>query len=119
MVNREWSLEVETLGAALFEFVEIEDDELYSCGVLNVDPRIIAALRINRYEVDDAGRVTAQVELVFQLFSLEATEVRTLLDVECARKSEGFLRQVGHQVCHAYEKARVILLDNAGLAHYT
>jgi hypothetical protein len=113
MVKGEWTFPVEDLGEALFDFVEIEASDLESAGVLNVDPTIIAALRVNRYEVSDE-RIAAQVELVFQRVALEQDEARTTLDVACARDAVPFLRQIGSQVCHAYEKARAILSNDAG-----
>jgi hypothetical protein len=113
MVNGEWTFAVEDLGDAMFDFVEISEQDLEACGVLHIAPNILAALRVNRYEVY-GGRVSALVELIFQSVSLAEREARTELEIECACDSVAFLRQIGDQVCHAYEKARVILSDDAG-----
>lgn len=109
-----WTFPIEDLGEALFDFVEVAPEDLEACGVLNIDPKIIAALRLNSYQVND-GQVTAQVEFVFQVVSVEPREARTEIEVCCCtRDPVPFFRQIGKQLCHAYEKARSILADPAG-----
>lgn len=111
MVKGEWTFAVEDLGPGLFEPVEVSDEDLENAGILHIDPSILVAFQVVRYEVqEEAQTCSATVVLVFQAIALEPRAVRTPMTIEdCPLDSVAFLRRVGNTVCDCYEKARALL----------